>query len=104
MSEPSGITLYNSSAAATGTAQKLGDEGARFNFHDPRPIGVVGTKHASDEIKVQVSIGGTWAAFWDSTLFSGLTITEFSFEINAPFDQIRVVKTGTHGTAVVKMV
>lgn len=95
-------TLYNDSAAGTGTVFPLD---VRYDISPSRVL--QGTVTAGDTIKIQ---GTTWdnrgpdktglaSATWsDITSFTA----NFTYTLTGPWTYIRIVKTGTTGTAVVQ--
>lgn len=88
-------TIYDASAAATGSGYELD---YRDDYGECTRA-VVAAMNASDSLAIQVSLD-------DSTYVTAATLTgsaTASALIAGPWRYIRVVKTGTNGTATVKV-
>lgn len=88
-------TIFSGTAAATGLSCELD---FRDDYGEPVRA-VVAALHASDSLSVEVSLDDS--AYIPATVFTGTTAA--SALIAGPWRYIRVVKTGTNGTATVKV-
>lgn len=89
-------TIFSGSGADTGSGYSLD---FRFDYGEPVRA-VVATLNASDSLAIQVSLD-------DTTYITAATITgatSGSALIAGPWAYMRVVKTGTNGTATVKVI
>lgn len=89
------VTFYNNVATSSDGSWK----GVGGNYGGVQQRSIIGTKHTSDTVEVQVRINdGDFSVVCTATSW-GVGATNFSTIIQGPFHDIRVRKIGTNGAA-----